>query len=90
MIDFLAGALMLAFLVATAHFVRFWQRTADSLFLYFAVAFALLALNQLTVFALGVEDERGNYAYILRVSGFALILFGIVSKNLLGTRDRRK
>jgi hypothetical protein len=86
--DFLAGALMFAFLVATAHFVRFWQRTGDSLFIYFAIAFALLALNQLALFVLGVEDERGNYAYILRVSAFILILFGILSKNLLGGRDK--
>ncbi len=90
MIDFLAGALMLSFLVATAHFVRFWQRTSDSLFLYFAAAFALLAMNQFAVFLLGVEDERGNYAYILRVAGFLLILFGILSKNLMGSKNKRR
>lgn len=90
MIDFLSGALMLAFLVATAHFVRFWQRTADRLFLYFAVAFALLALNQLALFLLGMEDERRSYAYVLRVSGFALILFGILGKNVGATGEKRE
>lgn len=82
MIDFFAGALMLAFLVATAHFVRFWQRTSDRLFLYFAVAFALLAANQFALFLLGPEDELRGYAYVLRVSAFGLILFGILGKNV--------
>ena len=43
--------------------------------------FFLLALNQLVVSILGAADERGNYAYILRVVGFVLILFAIVDKN---------
>ena len=86
MIEFLAGALTLAYLVATVYFVHFWHRTTDRLFLAFAAAFALLALNQLTVFALGVNDERHNYAYVLRVLGFALILAAIVDKNLHRSR----
>ena len=86
MIDFLAGALTLAYVIATVFFVHFWQRTSDRLFLAFAAAFALLALNQITIFALGVGDERYNYAYILRVLGFILILVAIVDKNIWSRR----
>lgn len=89
MIEFLAGALTLAYVIASTYFVHFWRRTADRLFLAFALAFALLALNQVTVFALGVADERHNYAYILRVLGFILILAAIVDKNLFGRTKRR-
>ena len=89
MIDFLAGALTLAYVIASAYFVQFWRRTSDRLFLAFAAAFALLALNQITVFTLGVADERFNYAYVLRVLGFVLILLAIVDKNLFGRRNRR-
>lgn len=89
MIEFLAGALTLAYAVAAFYFVHFWQRTKDRLFLAFAAAFALLALNQLAVFALGVDDERYNYAYVLRVLGFVLILVAILDKNLFGRRRRR-
>ena len=85
---FLAGALTLAYVVASVYFVHFWKRTADRLFLAFAAAFALLALNQVTVFVLGVADERYNYAYILRVLGFILILAAIVDKNVAGRRRR--
>jgi hypothetical protein len=88
--DFLSGALMLSFLIATAHFVRFWQRTSDRLFIYFAVAFALLALNQLGLFLMGVEDELRGYVYVLRVSGFILILVGILGKNVSDSRQPRE
>lgn len=87
MIDFLAGALTLSYLLATAYFVRFWRRTSDRLFAYFALAFLLLASNQLVVFFVGIGDERGSWAYILRVLGFVLILFAIVGKNLLRSGD---
>ena len=90
MIDFLAGALTLAYVVAAVYFVHFWGRTSDRLFLAFAAAFSLLALNQVAVFALGVGDERYNYAYVLRVLGFILILLAILDKNLhRGDRPRR-
>jgi uncharacterized membrane protein YidH (DUF202 family) len=86
MIEFLSGAVTFAYVVAAMYFMQFWQRTSDRLFLAFAIAFALLALNQLTVFVLGVDDERYNYAYILRVLGFVLILLAILDKNFVSRR----
>ena len=82
MIDFLSGAVTLTYIIAAAFFTRFWRRTSDRLFLTFALAFALFAVYQWLVFVLGVADERGNYAYMLRVLGFLLILGGIIDKNL--------
>ena len=87
MIDFLSGAVTLAYVIAAFYFFSFWQRTHDRLFVSFALAFALLALNQLAVFVIGAADERGNYAYVLRVLGFGLILAAIVDKNF-GRRKR--
>jgi hypothetical protein len=82
MIDFLSGAVTLTYFVAALYFFNFWKRSADRLFLAFAVAFALLVVNQLVLFALGTADERGNYAYILRGVAFILILVAIVEKNV--------
>jgi peptidoglycan/LPS O-acetylase OafA/YrhL len=82
MIDFLAGAVTLGYVVAGVFFLRFWRRTADRLFLAFAVAFSLLALNQGLAQWLGAADESVGYTYLLRVLGFLLILAGIVDKNL--------
>jgi zinc transporter ZupT len=84
MIDFLAGAVTLGFAVAAVLFLRFWRRTADRLFLAFAAAFVLLALNQVLAAALEFGDERTPYVFSLRVLGFLLILWAIIDKNLSG------
>ena len=82
LVDFLAGAVTLGFFVAAGFFLRFWRRTRDRLFLAFAAAFVLLAVNQALAAFLGAGDERTPYTYVLRVLGFVLILYAIVDKNL--------
>lgn len=88
LIDFLSGAVTLGFFVAGAFFMKFWRRTGDRLFLSFAAAFVLLALNQILAAFLGASDELTPYTYILRVLGFALILLAIVDKNVSNRRSR--
>jgi hypothetical protein len=88
LIDFLAGVVTLGFLVAAGFFLRFWRRTADRLFLSFAAAFALLALNQMLATFLGAGDELTPYTYVLRVLGFVLILLAIVDKNFPARGNR--
>lgn len=83
MIDFLAGAVTLGFIVAAVFFLRFWRKTSERLFLSFAAAFALLAVNQVLAALLEYGDERTPYVYSLRVLGFLLILWAIIDKNLL-------
>ena len=90
MIEFLSGAVALGYLVAAGFFARFWRKTADRLFLAFAIAFVLLALNQSIAQWLGAADERVGYTYLLRVLGFLLIAGAIVDKNLARRgRNRR-
>ncbi len=84
MIEYVSGAVTLGFLVAALFFARFWKRTRDRLFIAFAVAFVLLALNQALAQWLGAADERVGYTYLLRVIGFALILAAIIDKNVSG------
>lgn len=86
MIDYMSGAVTLTYCVAAMYFFTFWRRAGDRLFLTFGIAFSLLALNQIVLFVLGAADERGNYAYVLRVLAFGLILFAIVDKNVSGGR----
>jgi peptidoglycan/LPS O-acetylase OafA/YrhL len=76
------------YLVAALFFARFWKKTGDRLFVAFAIAFVLLALNQALAQWLGAADERVGYTYLLRVLGFVLILAAIVDKNLTGGRRR--
>jgi hypothetical protein len=89
MIEFLSGAITMGFVVAAGFFARFWRETADRLFLAFAVAFALLALNQALAQWLGAADERVAYTYLLRVLGFLLIAGAIVDKNLAQSGKKR-
>jgi hypothetical protein len=86
LLDYLAGAVTLGHLIAGVFFFRFWSKTADRLFLAFAAAFWLLALNQGVATFLAAGDERSVYAYSLRVLGFVLILWAIVDKNLSAGR----
>jgi hypothetical protein len=81
-VEFLAGAVTLAYLIAGLYFLRFWWRTRDGLFRSFAAAFGLFAANQTVVSFLGPADELTGYAYVLRIIGFLLILGAIVWKNL--------
>jgi len=80
----------MGYLVAALFFVRFWSKSRDRLFLAFAVAFVLLALNQLLALLLGAADERIGYTYLLRVLGFVLILAAIVDKNVSSKGGRAR
>jgi hypothetical protein len=90
MIEFLSGAVTMGFAIAAIFFLRFWRRTAERLFLAFAAAFFLLALNQALALWLGAADERVGYAYMLRVLGFVFILGAILDKNLAASRAARR
>ena len=90
MIEFLSGALAMGFVIGALFFLRFWRRTAERLFLAFAAAFFLLALNQALALWLGAADERVGYTYLLRVLGFIFILGAILDKNLAAGRAARR
>lgn len=82
LVAYLSGATTLGYLVAAVFFLRFWRKASDRLFLAFAVAFLLLALNQGIAMFLDQGDEKTAFAYGLRVLGFVLILAAIVDKNV--------
>ena len=84
MIEFLSGAVTLAYALSAVFFLRFWRKTSDRLFLAFAIAFVLFALNQALAYVLDIYHEPTSFIYALRVLGFVLILAAIVDKNLKG------
>lgn len=78
---FLSGMLVMGCFIAGLCFLRFWIRMRDRLFLIFAGAFWLLALNWLLL-ALFHRDEAGDALfYLIRLLAFVLILTGIADKN---------
>jgi hypothetical protein len=86
--DFISGAITASFLILGLIFLKFWRRTRDEFFVYFAIAFWLIALNQ-AVFTLSRLGETGRgWFYLLRLAAFVLIIVAIVRKNLRGSAPR--
>ena len=79
--EFLLGAAATLSVVAALFFLRYWRVARDRFFLFFAVAFALLAVNWGWVAATEPLTESRQWVYVLRLFAFLLILGGIVDKN---------
>lgn len=78
---FVGGALILASLAISAFFLRFHRDTRQPLFLAFAAAFFLFALNWILLTVIHSSDESRPYLYLLRLTAYALILWGIYRQN---------
>ncbi|TWB69177.1 hypothetical protein FBZ87_10917 [Nitrospirillum amazonense] len=81
-LSYLSGGVTLGYFLVGLFFLRFWVRVRDTLFLAFATAFGLLAINQaITTFA---DVAQGEYlwAFGLRLAAFSLIIAAIVGKNV--------
>lgn len=81
---FPAGAVAMGYVVVTLFFLRFWMRTKDELFLAFASAFGLLALNAALPTVLNMPLEERSWVYLLRLAAFSLLIVAILRKNMRG------
>jgi len=79
--QYLSGMITMGFAVSGVFFLRFWSRTQERLFLAFACAFGLFALNQMLVAMADIPREEQGWFYLLRLTGFGLIIAGICLKN---------
>ena len=73
----LLGAIAMASSVAALFFLRFWRQTRDTLFLLFALAFAVDAITRVTLAVATIPDEHEPFFYMARLVTFALILIAI-------------
>lgn len=78
---FLVGVIATASFTAGIFFLKFWRKTGDSLFLAFAVAFLIEALNRAFTLGLSRPNEGSPWIYVVRMLAFLLILAAIVKKN---------
>lgn len=81
MLAFVSGLITMGFVVAGLFFLRFWRRTGDRLFVAFAAAFWLLALNQTLLVLSEASVEERSWLYLLRLFAFAIIIAAIWFKN---------
>lgn len=79
--QFLAGAATISFLVIALFFLRFWKRTRDRLFLFFAGAFLVLMMERIIRAFMIFETEWVPYVYTVRLVAFVLIIVGVIDKN---------
>jgi hypothetical protein len=78
------GAVAMASSIAALFFLRFWRRTHDTLFLLFALAFAVDALTRIALGLDSVGSEQEPLFYLARLVTFVLILAAIIHKNRSG------
>jgi hypothetical protein len=79
---FLSGIFMVTFLASGLFFLKFWKRTRDQFFLFFAWACWLIAAERVALlFASPVEEPRTVF-YFIRLAAFILIIAAIVNKNM--------
>jgi hypothetical protein len=78
----LTGAIAVGWLVAGLFFFRFWRRTHDRFFLWFALSFWIEAGNRAALGLLSGVGEDMPAFYGLRVIAYGLILLAIWQKNL--------
>jgi len=78
---FLLGVIVTGSAVAAAYFFKFWRRTRDKLFLGFAAAFAIEALNRIGFLFLDSPNESNPLLYTIRLCSYLLILAAIINKN---------
>jgi hypothetical protein len=71
-------------LTASVFFFKFYTRTRDSLFLAFAVAFGIEALNRAATLGLGRSHEDSPWTYVIRLCSFLIIRAAIIKKNYWG------
>jgi len=81
MITFIGGMIAMAYFVACLFFLKFWKRTQDSLFMWFALSFGILALQRVAMFEWGDTSDRSIGVYSARLLAFVIILVAVIQKN---------
>lgn len=76
-----AGAIAMGYLVSGLFFLRFWRDARDRLFLLFALAFFLLAVQRVVLALMAASPEATVPVYGLRLLAFLVIIAAIVDKN---------
>jgi hypothetical protein len=87
MASFLLGAIAMACLAVGLVFLRFARKTGERLFLYFTAFFWIEAVDR-TLQGLGGLTDDDLSVYVMRAFAFAVIIAGVVDKNLPRDRGR--
>ena len=81
MTQFLWGALAMSSVIAALFFLRFWRESRDRLFVFFFLAFSMLASNWIGLAVMQSAAESRHKVLLLRLFAFVLIILGVIDKN---------
>lgn len=79
---FLSGICAATFAAIGFYFFLFWRQGRDRFFLYFAIAWWLLAVERVPLAFVTPDNEFLPAIYLIRLSAFCLILYAIIDKNV--------
>ena len=71
----------MGFVVSGLFFFRFWRQSRDRLFLIFAMAFLVMAVERVILARTAPQAEYYAYVYLVRLAAFVLIILAIIDKN---------
>lgn len=77
----LMGGIALGWAVAGLFFFRFWRRTRDQFFLFFAASFWIESVNRVALGLWTSASETNPVFYGIRLVAYGLILLAIWQKN---------
>lgn len=77
----LLGAIAMGCTMASLFFARFYRITRDRFFLFFAAAFAIMAINRMLLGMTNVTQESEPLIYCLKLVSYGFILAGVIDKN---------
>ena len=84
----LLGAIAMASFTIALIFLRFWLKTRDRFFAFFAAAFAIAGIGRVI---LGLWPHVGDHApliYVTQLLAFLVIIYAIFDKNRVAKRTR--
>ena len=84
----LLGAIAMANLTISLFFLRFWKKTGDSFFIFFAISFGLEGFNRILLAIYTDTDENRPFLYLVRLVSFVLILIAIIDKNRINRSNK--
>jgi Family of unknown function (DUF5985) len=82
----LLGAIVMGDIVAGLFFLRYWRRTGDRFFLFFAASFILGAVSRLVIDEHVPPADTEAMGYSLRLVQYVMIIVAIVDKNRVAWR----
>ena len=81
---FISGGVFMTCLAISLIFTRLQRRTHDRLFIFFSIAFAILAIERVLLLRYGNSSEYAPYVYLVRLLAYVCIIAAIIDTNRRG------